>query len=140
MSDPQPTPSAPDGPPVAGGNVVSESKPKQPDATPAHGKVTSSPDEVWEDETKRTSPVAETDPVPERREKVRGSLAIGLLSLVAAIAILTVSFVIRSGTSSDMVGVVDKVLPPLVTLLGTVTGFYFGAATASKPQGGNGER
>jgi hypothetical protein len=66
------------------------------------------------------------DPSP-RREKTRSQLALGLLILLAAVALslvgLTAAHRLAPETTKDLVA---GILSPLVAVTGTALGFYFG--------------
>lgn len=66
------------------------------------------------------------DPLP-RREKTRSWLAIGLVALLATVALsligLTAAEFLDESTTKDLVA---GILSPLIALTGTALGFYFG--------------
>ena len=72
------------------------------------------------------------DPLP-RREKTRSWLAIGLVALLAAIALsligLTAAELLPESTTKDLVA---GILSPLIALTGTALGFYFGGQHGSQ--------
>jgi hypothetical protein len=68
------------------------------------------------------------DPEPER-EKRRGQLALGaFLFLVLTVLMLMVPVIAGWRTWDDLEGVSNTVLPVVVGLVGTVSGFYFGSS------------
>jgi len=72
------------------------------------------------------------DPTP-RREKTRSQLALGLLILLAAVALsliaLTAWHRLAPDTTKDLV---EGILAPLIAVTGTALGFYFGGHHGSK--------
>jgi hypothetical protein len=72
------------------------------------------------------------DPTP-RREKTRSELAIGLLALLAVVALsligLTAWHRLAPDTTKDLV---EGILSPLIAVTGTALGFYFGGHHGSK--------
>lgn len=65
------------------------------------------------------------DPEPQR-EKIRGVLALILVSLVVVLSVLTYWFLAQGWISGDDVQTLSPVFTALVTLTGTAVGFYFG--------------
>lgn len=69
------------------------------------------------------------DPTPQR-EQMRGHLAIGLLVLLAVtIAACFTTLWWGLASSADTLQIIELILGPLITLVGTATGFYFGSAS-----------
>lgn len=63
----------------------------------------------------------------EDREKVRGNIAMGLVLLLAALILLSfVSLWLGLATSADLKSILELVFTPVVALVGSATGFYFG--------------
>ena len=66
------------------------------------------------------------DPAPER-EKLRGTLALLLVSLLIGIVLLGfVSVWFNWVAIADLKQLLELVFTPVVTLVGAVTGFYYG--------------
>ena len=71
------------------------------------------------------------------RENMRGWIAIGLLALFALeICIALLLLGLREVTVDDLAKIAAVLLSPVVTLLGAVTGFYYGSSAGE----GNGVR
>lgn len=72
------------------------------------------------------------DPTP-LREKTRSQLAVGLLALLAIVALsligLTAWHKLAPDTTKDLI---EGILSPLVAVTGTALGFYFGGHHGSK--------
>ncbi len=70
------------------------------------------------------------DPAPER-ESIRGRLAIYLLLLL--VGVILISFiglwVLNKEGFENLKALLELLLAPIVALVGTVTGFYFGEKT-----------
>jgi hypothetical protein len=76
-------------------------------------------------------PVTESD-VQVVRERFRGWVAVGLIAaLVFVILVMTVTGTQQIKSMSDIEQFVGAILTPLVGLVGTVVGFYFGEKAAS---------
>ena len=70
--------------------------------------------------------LVEYDPA-EDRERVRGWIALALVGLLAALAIIAFAMLQFHGApASDIKALLDVLIGPIVGLVGTVTGFYFG--------------
>jgi hypothetical protein len=65
------------------------------------------------------------DPEPQR-EKIRGVLALILVSLVVLLSVMTYGFLAKGWINGDDVQTLSPVFTALVTLTGTAVGFYFG--------------
>jgi len=73
------------------------------------------------------------DPTQDQ-ERVRGQLALWLVGLMAAIALLSLLFVMVASDKDkgDAVkAVLQVVFSPIIGLVGTVTGFYYGQKSKS---------
>src|SRR5688572_11701471 len=69
------------------------------------------------------------DPDPER-ERVRGWLALFFATLLGLITCVPIVLVASEATSvEEMEGILGLVLGPVVGIVGTVLGFYFGSQT-----------
>ena len=69
------------------------------------------------------------DPEPHR-EKLRGWIALALLGLLALVVLsLLFGFLVNWITAAEIKDVGIILVSPLVTLVGAVTGFYYGSKT-----------
>jgi len=67
---------------------------------------------------------------PDRdRERVRGRIAYGLLTLIAGLTITLVVMAMRGTSLDDLTKLHAILLTPLITLTSGIVGFYFGAQT-----------
>jgi len=65
--------------------------------------------------------------VAVHRERLRGTIALGLLVLLGAVAILPILASIWRGASrDDLETLMTLIFPSLIGVFGAVTGFYFG--------------
>lgn len=70
------------------------------------------------------------DPAP-KREQVRGIIGLVLLGMLAGVILLTyVSVALDWGTYDEIKDLLGILLPPVVGLVGSAIGFYFGRAGA----------
>ncbi len=77
-------------------------------------------------------PTKAYDPAPER-EGIRGKLAIFLLLLLMGVVLVSFAslwFLNKEGFE-NLKALLELLLAPIVALVGTVTGFYFGEKTKS---------
>ena len=65
------------------------------------------------------------DPTRDR-ERVRGGLAIGLLSVFSLLVMACLIMIWSTGRRDDVAVYLNLVLNPMVALVGTTLGFYFG--------------
>ena len=73
------------------------------------------------------------DPEPGR-DKVRGYLAMWLLALLSVILLFSFCFFWRNPTDiASLKTLLDVLFAPIITLVGTATGYYFGAAANRSP-------
>lgn len=77
------------------------------------------------------------DLITQSQEDTRRTIALGLLALLAVLVAAAVVIIFRTNISEtrskDLLGLI---LGPVVGLVGTVVGFYFGAQTAKQAGGG----
>jgi len=74
-----------------------------------------------------TPPSQEYNPEPDR-EKIRGKIAQELIWLLIGIIVLSLILVLLfPGDLEKIKTVLELILSPLFALVGTATGFYFGA-------------
>jgi len=78
------------------------------------------------------SPEATTpfDPEPQR-EEMRGTLAAGLVALLAAISIGAVIAVAVGVNAAEIRSIVEVLIPPITTLCGSAVGFYFATSRSN---------
>lgn len=85
---------------------------------------------------------ASSDPSPEyaveaydpteRRENFRGTIALGLIALMAVTVFVSLLLIwIHPDRSKELHDLLALVFGPLVALVGTATGYYFGSQAAS---------
>lgn len=80
-------------------------------------------------------PLLRTDAQPEKaRDQVRAIIAYALLGLLAVIVLTSAAMLLiawgkddASERIEDLVEVLQVVLPPVVAVVGSVTGFYYGS-------------
>jgi VIT1/CCC1 family predicted Fe2+/Mn2+ transporter len=96
------------------------------------GPATASTDE----DAREESEISEA--VSQRRESTRGILAAGLLGLLGVLVVAAPVLLATNQLSGDEVeSLAQLILTPLVGLVGSVIGFYFGGVTAeSRPKKG----
>jgi uncharacterized membrane protein len=71
------------------------------------------------------------------REQMRSVLAASLVLLLAVVTLLPLLFIALNMVSIDDLDTLLKIVfAPVVALVGSVVGFYFGAEVASREQGG----
>lgn len=71
--------------------------------------------------------VGYSDPIELQREVTRSWLASGLIALLAAVCLMIVIFAFNSGSKEITDQIMNGILSPLVAIVGSVVGFYFGA-------------
>jgi len=72
------------------------------------------------------------DPEPNR-DKVRGYLAGGLVILLVAVIVAAwLTFIYTNETEADIKDLLGVILPPVVALVGSALGFYFGGKPTGK--------
>jgi hypothetical protein len=72
------------------------------------------------------------DPEP-RRERMRGALASGLVLILAAVAAAAwITIWARLATEAEVKDLLGVMLPPVVALVGSAIGFYFGGKPPGK--------
>lgn len=83
-------------------------------------------------------PTLEPFNLTREQEKVRGRIAEGLLMLLAVIVLFAfLTLWIYSTTFVDLEKLMTIIFAPVITLVGTATGYYFGNKTSqSGPSGG----
>lgn len=68
--------------------------------------------------------------IPEEREKKRGEIALRLISIVFYIIVvftlLSVASFLKNGNLEQSKEIINSMFTPMVTLVGTAIGFYFG--------------
>lgn len=67
-----------------------------------------------------------SDVIAEKRENMRGVLALGVVGLMVVYSLLMVWFVYAKG-STDAETLVTGIFTPIIGIVGTVVGFYFGS-------------
>ena len=73
----------------------------------------------------------DVDPA-QKRETVRGTIALSLVALFAATVLLTVIGVLLGANWENLKGALELLLPAETALLGTAIGFYFGAESRER--------
>jgi uncharacterized membrane protein len=87
-------------------------------------------------ETEIRSPVAGRKYDPGRdREKIRGGLAVASFALFAAVVLVPLLAVVLDVIDwADIKGITTVVLPVVVSVFGSITGFYYGTKSKSDDQ------
>lgn len=67
-----------------------------------------------------------SDAIAIERESMRGILAISVVGLLVVFSLLMVAFVWEKG-SADADALITGIFTPIVGIVGTVVGFYFGS-------------
>jgi len=68
----------------------------------------------------------------EDQERIRGVIALALVGLLAALAVISLAMLQFGGAQvGDVKTLLDVLVGPIVGLVGTVTGFYFGQKSRS---------
>jgi F0F1-type ATP synthase assembly protein I len=76
-------------------------------------------------------PTTRYDPI-RAREEVRSIIAKGLIWLLSATIVIGFALFYFTDRYTDLKDLLTIIFPPLIAIIGTVLGFYFGAE-ASKP-------
>ena len=75
--------------------------------------------------------VEQYDPT-ETRENFRGAIALALITLMAITVLISLALVwIHPDRSKDLHDLLALIFGPLIALVGTATGYYFGSQAAS---------
>ena len=84
-------------------------------------------------------PALEPFNLTKEQEKVRGRIAEGLLMMLGVIVLFAFLTLWAYGaTFSDLEKLMTIVFGPVITLVGTATGYYFGNKTSTTGAAGNG--
>jgi hypothetical protein len=118
---------------ILGGVAVSE--------TNSPLDLESGPSKAAADAARLPETVAAEPYNPDRaRDKTRQNIAYALIAILAGTIVMTmvltwwlISPADPAGNAERLVRVVNIIFGPIVTLVGSATGFYFGAQTASRP-------
>lgn len=83
----------------------------------------------------------EPSDVQEQRETMRGILASLMVGILAVVIVTGVVLLANGGlVISELEAIAQLILTPLVALVGSVVGFYYGGQTAEAAQSTSGQR
>jgi hypothetical protein len=69
-----------------------------------------------------------TAPVARARENIRGIIALGLIALLSAVVVVSLILIwVHPERSKELHELLVLVFGPLIALVGSATGFYFGS-------------
>ena len=78
-------------------------------------------------------PVLQPFNIAKEQEKVRGQIAQALVAMLAVIILLAfLSLWVYSSTFSDLEKLMTIIFGPVIALVGTAIGYYFGGKTATR--------
>jgi len=110
--------------------------PEATSTTPAVGQslvAAPAPDDLGAPGARVPEPQAVTFSPDKSRELMRGGLAAASFSLFAVvIVVLVLAVVLGWRTWSELQGMATSVLPVVVSVVGTTTGFYFGTREGAR--------